>query len=278
MNFAYALACSLPKSKYASAKMVKRPTALVLGLISITSLLGCWWWVSAVGWLDPLFLPSPHSILQRLWMILQQGYMGVGLLTHIGMSLWRITQALLLVLITAIPLGIAMGRWPLLKGLVDPIIEFFRPIPPLAYLPLIVIWAGIGEGAKVLLIFIAIFAPVLIATANAVKAVSPSRLRAAASLGASSWQQTRWIVLPSTLPEILVGIRIGLGVGWSTLVAAELIAATEGLGFMVQSASQFLVTEVVILGIVLIGLIAISLELVLRWLQQRWVPWYGKNY
>ena len=165
-----------------------------------------------------------------------------------------------------------------MKGLLDPFIEFYRPIPPLAYLPLIVIWCGIGELSKVLLIFLAIFAPLLIATATAVRQVDPARIRAAQSLGASRSQLIRHVIIPSALPEMLTGIRIGLGVGWSTLVAAELIAATEGLGFMVQSAAQFLVTDVVLVGIFLIALIAFALELGLRALQRKWVPWHGRSY
>ena len=140
----------------------------------------------------------------------------------------------------------------------------------------IVIWCGIGELSKVLLIYLAIFAPVAIATATGVRNVDPTKLRAAQSLGATPAQLIRHVILPSALPDILTGIRIGLGVGWSTLVAAELIAATEGLGFMVQSAAQFLVTDVVILGILVIALIAFALELGLRALQRKLVPWHGQ--
>jgi taurine transport system permease protein len=158
----------------------------------------------------------------------------------------------------------------------DPLIEFYRPIPPLAYLPLIVIWCGIGELSKVLLIYLAIFAPIAIATATGVRTVDPTRLRAAQSLGATRAQLIRHVILPSALPDILTGVRIGLGVGWSTLVAAELIAATSGLGFMVQSAAQFLVTDVVVLGILVIALIAFAMEMGLRALQHKLVPWHGQ--
>lgn len=185
---------------------------------------------------------------------------------------------MLAALLTAIPVGIAMGRNRIARGLLDPLIEFYRPIPPLAYLPLIVIWCGIGELSKVLLIYLAIFAPVSIATASAVRNVDPARLRAAQSLGATPAQLVRHVILPSALPDILTGLRIGLGVGWSTLVAAELVAATRGLGFMVQSAAQFLVTDVVVLGILVIALVAFALELGLRRLQRILVPWHGQGH
>ena len=244
--------------------------------LSVASLLWLWWAVTYFGLIEPLFLPSPQAVAKRGWLVLTQGYMDSSLWQHLAASLQRIGLGLLAAVLTAIPLGIAIGRYRLARGIFDPLIEFYRPIPPLAYLPLIVIWCGIGELSKVLLIFLAIFAPIAIATATGVRNVDPSKIRAAQSLGASQAQLIRHVILPSALPDILTGIRIGLGVGWSTLVAAELIAATSGLGFMVQSAAQFLVTDVVILGILVIALIAFSLEMGLRALQRKLVPWHGQ--
>lgn len=256
----------------------REPSQLTLGLLSIGTLLWIWWAVTAAGMIEPLFLPSPQSILDRGWKLLNEGYLDATLWQHLGASLWRIGLALFFAVICAIPLGIAIGRSRLVRGLLDPLIEFYRPIPPLAYLPLIVIWCGIGELSKVLLIYLAIFAPIVIATASGVRNVDPARLRAAQALGATPAQLIRHVVLPSALPDILTGIRIGLGVGWSTLVAAELIAAQRGLGFMVQSAAQFLVTDVVILGILLIAVIAFALELGLRSLQRKLAPWHGQTH
>lgn len=146
--------------------------------------------------------------------------------------------ALLAAVVIGIPVGIAMGLSPTVRGILDPIIELYRPAPPLAYLPLMVIWFGIGENSKILLIYLAIFAPVAMSALAGVKSVQQVRIRAARSLGASRAQVLWFVILPGALPEILTGLRIGLGVGWSTLVAAELIAATRGLGFMVQSAGS----------------------------------------
>jgi taurine transport system permease protein len=185
--------------------------------------------------------------------------------------------ALLAALVIAIPVGLAMGLHPRVRAVLDPLIEFYRPIPPLAYLPLVVIWFGIDELSKVLLIWLAIFAPVVIATVSGVARTDESRLRAAQSFGATRWQLVRHIVLPSALPDILTGVRVGLGVGWSTLVAAELVAAQRGLGFMIQSAAQFLNTEIVVAGILVIAGVAFALEFGLRRLQRRWVPWQGRT-
>ncbi|WP_028629103.1 MULTISPECIES: taurine ABC transporter permease TauC [Pseudomonas] len=257
----------------------RRPlSTLSISLLTLGSLLLAWWAVTTAGLIEPLFLPSPQAIARKGWVLLTQGYMDASLWQHLSASLGRIGAALLAAVLTAVPLGIAIGRNRIARGIFDPLIEFYRPIPPLAYLPLIVIWCGIGELSKVLLIFLAIFAPIAIATATGVRNVDPARLRAAQSLGASQAQLIRHVILPSALPDILTGVRIGLGVGWSTLVAAELVAATRGLGFMVQSAAQFLVTDVVILGILVIALIAFALELGLRALQRKLVPWHGQSH
>lgn len=249
-----------------------------ISTLTLATLLLAWWLVTAAGWIEPLFLPPPGDILAKGWTLLTQGYMDASLWQHLGASLGRIGLALLAATLTAIPVGLAIGYNRVARGILDPLIEFYRPIPPLAYLPLIVIWCGIGELSKVLLIYLAIFAPIAIATATGVRTVDPAKLRAAQSLGATQAQLIRHVILPSALPDILTGIRIGLGVGWSTLVAAELIAATSGLGFMVQSAAQFLVTDVVVLGILLIALIAFALEMGLRALQRKLVPWHGQSH
>lgn len=249
-----------------------------ISALTLATLLLAWWLVTSAGWIEPLFLPSPADILAKAWALLTQGYMDASLWQHLGASLGRIGLALAAAILSAIPIGIVIGHNRVARGILDPLIEFYRPIPPLAYLPLIVIWCGIGELSKVLLIYLAIFAPIAIATATGVRTVDPAKLRAAQSLGATRAQLVRHVILPSALPDILTGIRIGLGVGWSTLVAAELIAATSGLGFMVQSAAQFLVTDVVVLGILLIALIAFALEMGLRALQRKLVPWHGQSH
>lgn len=249
-----------------------------LSLLSVVLLLLVWWGVTALGLVAPLFLPPPLQVLQKLLLIASpQGFMDATLWQHLGASLTRMLVALFFAALIGIPVGIAMGLSPAIRGLLDPLIELYRPVPPLAYLPLMVIWFGIGETSKILLIYLAIFAPVTLSTLAGVKNAQQVRIRAAQALGASRWQLLRFVILPGALPEILTGLRIGLGVGWSTLVAAELIAATRGLGFMVQSAGEFLATDVVLAGIAVIALIAFSVELGLRALQRHLTPWNGEQ-
>ncbi|MBS0972904.1 taurine ABC transporter permease TauC [Serratia rubidaea] len=260
----------------ASPRRFMLPRRVWLSASTLLAVLALWWAVTALGLIDPLFLPAPQQVLRQLITIAgPQGFMDATLWQHLGASLGRILLALLAAVLIGIPVGIAMGLNDTVRGILDPLIEIYRPVPPLAYLPLMVIWFGIGETSKILLIYLAIFAPVALSTVAGVRSVAQVRVRAARALGANRWQVLRFVVLPSALPEILTGIRIGLGVGWSTLVAAELIAATRGLGFMVQSAGEFLATDVVLAGIGVIAIIAFGLELGLRALQRRLTPWHG---
>ncbi|EKN5939812.1 taurine ABC transporter permease TauC [Yersinia enterocolitica] len=249
---------------------------LWLSIATLVSVVALWWAVTALGLISPLFLPAPQQVLHQLLVIASpQGFMDATLWQHLAASLGRILIALLAAVALGVPTGIAMGLSSTVRGVLDPLIEIYRPVPPLAYLSLMVIWFGIGETSKILLIYLAIFAPITLAAVAGVRSVAQVRVRAARALGASRWQVLWFVILPSALPEILTGIRIGLGVGWSTLVAAELIAATRGLGFMVQSAGEFLATDVVIAGISVIAIIAFGMELSLRAIQRRLTPWYG---
>ncbi|WP_421193460.1 taurine ABC transporter permease TauC [Aeromonas enteropelogenes] len=275
-----ALSRSLNPARHALRRRLRWPLPRRLGvsLLTLGALLTLWWLVARLGWISPLFLPPPSQVLQQLVTIAgPQGFMDATLWQHLAASMRRILIALAAATLCGVTVGMAMGLNPTLRAMLDPLIELYRPVPPLAYLPLMVIWFGIGETAKVLLIYLAIFAPIAMATLAGVKGAKQVRLRAARALGANRWQVLWHVIVPGALPEILTGLRIGLGVGWSTLVAAELIAATRGVGFMVQSAGEFLATDVVLAGILVIALIAFILELGLRALQRRLTPWHGEG-
>lgn len=254
------------------------PRRLGISLLTLGALLALWWLVARLELISPLFLPPPAQVLQQLVTLAgPQGFMDATLWQHLAASLQRILIALAAATLCGVTVGLAMGLSPTLRGMLDPLIELYRPVPPLAYLPLMVIWFGIGETSKVLLIYLAIFAPVAMATLAGVQGARQVRLRAARALGANRWQVLWYVIVPGALPDMLTGLRIGLGVGWSTLVAAELIAATRGVGFMVQAAGEFLATNVVLAGILVIALIAFTLELGLRALQRRLTPWHGEG-
>ena len=250
----------------------------VISVLTVFALFLIWYVIAALKIVPPLFLPTPQSVWQKFLQVSQQGFMQATLWQHLAASITRVLLALGAAVIVGVPLGIWMGLNKWARAILDPIVELLRPIPPLAYLPLLVIWFGIGESTKILLIFLSILAPVIISSAHGVLSHQINRERAALSLGANRVQLLRYVILPTALPHILTGIRIGLGVGWSTLVASELVAADRGIGFMVQSAAQFLITDTVVLGIIVIAFVAVSFELFLRWLQKEISPWYGQQF
>jgi taurine transport system permease protein len=239
-------------------------------------ILAAWWAVSEAELAPRLFLPSPAEVISAAVSFYRDGYANASMWEHVGASLLRILSAAAIAIALGVPVGLLMGmsRWA--KGVFDAPIEFYWPLPPLAYLPLMIIWLGIGEASKIVLLTMAMFAPIAISAQAGVRSVSLERINAALSLGANRFQLIREIVLPSALPEILTGIRIAFAVGWSTLVAAELIAATCGIGHFVMSASQFLATDFVFVGIGMIAICAFAFSLAMR-LVERWlVPWKGQ--
>lgn len=260
----------LPRRRLAIGSGALLSSLTVLGLVAL------WTLVTGAGWIKPLFLPGPGAIAAAFRQAWDGVFDGNPLYVQAGASLLRVLGAFVLAALVGIPVGLAMGVSRHARAVLDPVIEFYRPLPPLAYLPLMVIWFGIGETSKVMLIFLACFAPVALATRSGVLSASSDQVNAARSLGATRWQVLRHVVLPAATPEILVGLRIGMGVGWTTLVAAEMVAANAGLGQMVLNASNFLRTDVVIMGILVIGFFAILFEVAMRWLERTLVPWKGK--
>jgi len=250
--------------------------SLLISAVSAAVLFGIWTLVTEMGWIKPLFVPSPRAVFNTLILTATEGFAGATLLEHTWVSFLRVFGAFVLATVIGIPLGLAMGMSRVARGIFDPPIEFYRPIPPLAYLPLMIIWFGIGELSKVLLIFLSILAPLALGTRSGVRSAAIEQIHAAYSMGASRWQVLMHVILPAAMPEILTSMRIGIGFGWTTLVAAEMVAATHGLGYMVLSASQFLQTSTVIMGIVIIAAIAYAFDLLMRWLERRLVPWKGR--
>jgi taurine transport system permease protein len=245
-------------------------------IVSVALLLFFWWLVTAEGWIAPLFLPSPYAVFHQFIVILHQGFTNTPLWEHLFTSSWRVLVAFFFACLLGIPLGLAIGMSPAVRGILHPLIEFYRPIPPLAYLPLTIIWFGIGETSKVLLIFLSCFAPIVLGATAGVRSASIEQIHAAYSFGATRWQVLRHIILQAALPEIMTSMRIGIGFGWTTLVAAEMVAATKGIGYMVLTASKFLQTDIVIMGIVIIAIIAYLFDWTIRALERKLVPWKGK--
>jgi taurine transport system permease protein len=254
----------------------KAPTAGI-SILTALILISLWWAAAALRLVPHLFLPTPSEVWSAAQSIYQDGYANASLWEHVSASLARILIAAAIAFGLGVPIGLIMGlsRWA--KGVFDAPIEFYWPLPPLSYLPLMIIWLGIGEASKITLLALAMFAPVALSAQAGVRSVTQERVNAALSLGATRWQLMREVVFPSALPEILTGMRIALGVGWGTLVAAELIAATRGIGYLIMSASQFLATDVVFVGIGIIAACAFAFSFAMRTLERCFAPWKGQS-
>lgn len=249
----------------------------VLSVLAVLAALAVWWLLAAFGKLNPLFMPSPGRVWDAFSELWRNGYKGSSLALHLAESLKRLAAAFGLAVATAIPLGLLSGHYRWIRAILYPFVEFYRPLPPLAYYTLLVLWFGIDNLSKILLLYLAAFAPLYIAVVSGVIRVPEDRLLAARSLGASRFQIFIRVILPSCLPEIFIGLRTSIGIMYTTLVAAEMVAAVSGIGWMVLDASKFLRSDIVMAGILLMGIIAVFIDIVLRAAERRAVPWYGKE-
>lgn len=246
-------------------------------IIIILFLLGLWIISSIFGWVKPFYWPTIDGTIERTIKLYSEGFRNVAIWDHIGISVYRVSSGVLFGTLLGVPLGFSMGLSSVMKGLFDPIVEFMRPIPPLALIPLIILWFGIDETAKIFLLFLASLFIMTIAARSGVSSVNISKVHAAYSLGASKFQVLRFVILPNALPEIFTGLRTSMGVCWGTVVAAELVAADKGVGSMIMIAKNFLQTDTVVIGIIIIGIIGYGIELAMRWLEAWLIPWKGKG-
>ena len=249
---------------------------LAISCTAVAAVLFTWWLVTRLGLVTPLFLPSPGSVVQAFVTASTEGYRGFLLWEHLAISLQRVGIAFFLALAIAVPLGMLVASSRTLETIVDPFVNFYRPLPPLAYYTLLVIWFGIGEQSKVLLLLLAAFPPLFIAVVGGVRGVRSERINAARSLGAGRLKTLRYVIFPSILPDVFTGVRVAIGFTYTTLVAAEMVAAKTGIGWLVLDASRFLQTSYVFMGIIVMGVTGILLDAVVKALQRRMVPWLGK--
>ncbi|GCF10842.1 ABC transporter permease [Dictyobacter arantiisoli] len=244
-------------------------------LITLLVALLLWQLVTALNLVSPIALPAPVAVWQSLIGLLTGGFAGQTLFADIWISFLRILAGFVAAVIIGIPVGILMARNVIIFRIIDPFLQFIRPVPPLAYIPLLVLWFGINELPKIILIMIGTLPIILISTVSGVRSTPVQRIRVAQCLGATPLQLFWHTILPSALPEIFTGMRIGIGIAWSCLVAAEFIAASAGLGFLVQYAGQQLQADIIFVGIIAIGLLGYAMELLIRGLERLVVPWKG---
>jgi taurine transport system permease protein len=223
-----------------------------------------------------LFLPGPGELWDGFTDLAANGYKGRPLLVHLGFSLERVLAGFATGALAGTLLGLAMGVIPTLDALADPFIEFLRPLPQLGYLVLLIIWFGIGETSRIVLLFLAALPVSAVAARAGVRNVAPQRVQVARSLGASPWQVFRHVIFPSALEDIFIGARLAIGIVYGTLIAAEIIAGSTGIGWMILDAGRFLRSDYVFVGIVLIGLLGLALDRLQVAVQTRAVHWAGR--
>jgi taurine transport system permease protein len=248
-----------------------------IGAASVSVMLLAWWAVTASGFVAPDLLAGPGAVVAAFVHIAAHGYRDTSLGQDAGATVGRCLAGFGLAVLAGIPLGLWMGMNRIAAGAFDWIVQVFRPLPPLSYMVLLILWFGTGDESKVALLFLTAFPIVASAATAGVRGVRLERVQAARSLGASPAQIFRLVVLPSALPMILTGMSIALAAAFSTVVAAELLAANDGLGWLVISAGHFLQNDIVLLAILLLGLIGLTLAALLRAADRRFVHWRGRD-
>lgn len=248
-----------------------RLTRIALILAPWFLLLLAWYAVRASGWISPALVPAPHEVWHRFVALSQD-----RLPLDVWMSTQRVFIGVVLGILAAVPVGFCLGWYQSVRSFIDPVINFFRALPPIALIPLVIVYFGIGEAAKTVILFYASFFAGVIVMYEGIAQISPIYVRVARTLGASDFEIFGKVIVPLTIPHILTAIRVALGVAWATLVASELIAAQEGLGALIQNASSFFQLDIIYVGIICIGFIAMTMDLALRLLSRRLVAWQDR--
>ncbi len=247
----------------------RRPALLAVSILSVGSGIGLWWLITATGMANPALLPTPGSVVQAFVDMALDG----SIFRDIAISVARALGGFLVATVIGVPLGILVGRSRWAFAIVDPWIEMLRPVPPIAFLPLVVLWFGIGETSKLVVVAYGAMFPVLINTVHGVRSIETSLIRAARALGASNSQIFYLVVLPASVPSIVTGLRLGAGMAIFVLVAAELLGSSSGLGWLIMDSREHFFTDRIMVGIVTLGVVGylinrgllIAERLLLKW-------------
>lgn len=271
----------IPDDKAASNPRVRRPrwwvirgqmngrTTAVLAAVGLVAPFLAWWLYTLMGLADPLFMPSPGAVAERAW----RWWTDEGLLADMGISIYRVMVGFLLSALIALPLGLYLGTYRPVQATLEPLIDFIRYMPAVAFIPLVMLWVGIGEGSKILIIFIGTFFQMTLMAAEDVRRVPMAQIEAAQTMGANRSEIIRLVVLPSARPALLDTLRITCGWAWTYLVVAELVASNSGLGYAILRAQRFMHTDKIFAGILLIGLIGLLTDQAFRWIGRRAFHW-----
>lgn len=236
------------------------------------ALVALWYGVKYSGLVQSQLLPSPHAVLAQFWTSLTTEQLWLDVL----LSARRVVLGLLFGMLLAVPVGFLIGWYRPVRRFVDPLVNFFRALPPIALIPLVIVYLGIGEVARVSILFYASFFAAVIVMYEGMSQISPLYLRVARALGATDLEIFWRVMVPMTVPHMLTALRVALGVSWATLVASELVAAQNGLGAKIQNASAFFNLDVIYMGIICIGAVALLMDFVLRLVSRRLLVWQDR--
>jgi NitT/TauT family transport system permease protein len=231
-----------------------------------------WYAIAYSGFINPSLVPTPHAVAAKFWELASEG----RLLRDVWISTQRVFLGVALGTLLAVPVGFLLGWYREIRGFIDPLINFFRALPPIALIPLVIVYFGIGEMAKVVILFYASFFAGVIVMYEGIAQISPIYVRVARTLGASDAEIFGKVIVPLTVPHMLTALRVALGVAWATLVASELIAAQQGLGALIQNASSFFQLDIIYVGIICIGFVALAMDFALRRVARRLVDWQDR--
>ncbi len=228
-----------------------------------------WWAYTALGLANPMFMPGPDAVLARVG----RWWSSEGLLADIGISVYRVMTGFGASALLALPLGLYIGTYRPVQAFLEPLTDFIRYMPAVAFIPLVMLWVGIDEGSKILIIFIGTFFQMVLMVAEDVRRVPMAQIEAAQTMGASRSEIVKLVVLPSARPALLDTLRITCGWAWTYLVVAELVAANSGLGYAILRAQRYMQTDKIFAGIILIGIIGLLTDQAFRWLGRAAFPW-----
>lgn len=253
---------------------MKKDTAyrFLLGLAPWVGVVVLWYVIRWSGFVNLALIPAPHKIAERFVDLLLHH----GLLIDIYVSTRRVLFGVVLGIAAAVPVGFLLGWYRSARTFADPMVNFFRALPPIALIPLVIVYFGVDELAKLVILFYAAFFSGVIVMYEGVSQITPIYIRVAQTLGASQSEIFTKVIVPLTVPHILTALRVALGVAWATLVASELIAAQRGLGAMIQNASTYFLLDVIYVGIICIGCIALVMDLILRRISSRLLKWQDR--
>lgn len=252
-----------------NSKQPSRGALLTTSAASVFVFLALWEAFCRAGLVDPIFLPPPSAVLAKAITMLNEGSLWVNVLA----SARRVMAGFMAATVIAIPLGIMLGTSTYGRAVFNPILSFLRPLPSMSWIPLSLLWFGITETQKYSIVFMGTFAPALVYVIEATRNIDPLLIRAAQNLGANRWQVMKEVILPGSLAQILSGLKVILGLAWTCVISAELVAASEGLGFLIMNGKEFFQTEVVLLGMVLISITVLLTDFVFRLIENRVLRW-----